>query len=139
MAGLERVECGECGYEFPDPVAATKVPRSLCALCGATTKKMHFLAEASVGVSASMRGVGYTTSKSNWLAKFYSRPEWHRALGRLHDVSRMFNKRTDEYHEVIHDHETGELVMEVHEPLSEHQGHGSAKNKVPDEDGRAGA
>jgi hypothetical protein len=37
------------------------------------------------------------------------------------------NRRENRYTEVVKDPETGEIVHEVEEPLSEHRGHGSAK------------
>jgi hypothetical protein len=43
------------------------------------------------------------------------------------EKSRILDKEKDEYHEVIKDYKTGEIVHEDHGKLSEHTGHGSAK------------
>jgi hypothetical protein len=43
------------------------------------------------------------------------------------ELSRSLDKEKDEYHEVVKDHKTGKIVHENHEKLSEHTGHGSAK------------
>ncbi len=45
------------------------------------------------------------------------------------NLSRSFDKEKNEYHEVVQDYETGKVVHEVHEKLSEHTGHGSAKKQ----------
>jgi hypothetical protein len=43
------------------------------------------------------------------------------------DKYRRIDRDNDRYDEVVIDPETGEIVHESHEPLSEHWGHGSAK------------
>jgi hypothetical protein len=55
--------------------------------------------------------------------------ELHRDSGREQLVGRHFHHATDRYDEVIADLETGEVVHERHQPLSEHHGHGAAKRK----------
>ena len=47
--------------------------------------------------------------------------------GRLHYVDRIIDRVRGEYHERIIDQETGEVVREIHEPLNQHRGRGSAK------------
>jgi hypothetical protein len=47
---------------------------------------------------------------------------WSRRLQRI-------DHENDWYDKLVVDPETGEVIREVHEPLSEHQGYGSAKPK----------
>ena len=47
-------------------------------------------------------------------------------LGWMHR-EKTENRRENRYTEVVKDPETGEIVYEVEEPLSERRGHGSAK------------
>ena len=49
-----------------------------------------------------------------------------------HVVQRHINRDGDSYYERIINKETGEVVREVKEPLSEHRGRGSAKKKSKD-------
>ena len=44
-------------------------------------------------------------------------------------LERHIDRDNDHYHEKVTDPETGEIIHESDEPLSEHQGHGSAKTK----------
>jgi hypothetical protein len=53
--------------------------------------------------------------------------EWFRKLGRWHRLFRRIDHEADRYSERITDAETGEVVRELEEPLSEHRGRGSAK------------
>ena len=42
----------------------------------------------------------------------------------------MIDREADTYDETVTDPESGEIVHECHEPLSEHRGHGSAKRSA---------
>ena len=42
---------------------------------------------------------------------------------------RLINRADDKYTERVRDYETGQVLHEVEEPLSQHTGHGSAKPK----------
>src|SRR3954463_11903360 len=56
----------------------------------------------------------------------------HHATGKWNHLTRVVDREANAYHEVIVDLETGAVIREVHEPLSEHQGHGSAKPQSED-------
>lgn len=45
------------------------------------------------------------------------------------DLHRRIDRKNNQYDEVIKDEKTGKIINESHEPLSEHVGHGSARNK----------
>ena len=47
-------------------------------------------------------------------------------------VERLIDKYNDIYREVVTDVGSGQVVHECHEPLSEHQDHGSAKPRNDD-------
>lgn len=55
--------------------------------------------------------------------------ELHRDTGRMAKVRRGINRDTNSYFEVITDLETGEIIRECIEPLTDHQDRGSAKRK----------
>lgn len=132
MAELTHVACAECEYVFPDgDVAMMPSPhRPACPDCGSLARRAHVLAQVSIGHHASLQGVGYSGAKRNWFVKFVSgRLSLFRKTGRWHLVDRTLNKRNNTYDEEIRDRETGELVHECHEPLTEHQGHGSARER----------
>jgi hypothetical protein len=60
----------------------------------------------------------------------FSGGQWSWRLGRIVQKIRIFNRREDAYHERVVDPETGKVIHECSEPLSEHKGHGSAKPKL---------
>lgn len=53
------------------------------------------------------------------------------ASGRLVHKERHWDKQSDWYFERITNIQTGEIIHECEEPLSEHRGHGAAKKTTP--------
>ena len=77
-------------------------------------------------ISYTVKDLNYPASR-NPRKEFRSRPTFSRDDGRMRDEHRTIDKYKNEYHKVITDQETGEIVYECHEPLTEHQGRGSAR------------
>ena len=59
----------------------------------------------------------------------------HRATGRWMERDLVVDRENDRYIERVVDPETGKVIHVCEEPLSEHQGHGTAKKKSSDGDG----
>lgn len=118
-----------CGYYFPDAAVARQSPAVPCPKCGKVARKYDLHCADEITLNDGVRGIGYVGSVSKWFAKFYEKRELFRKTGRWHRIRRRFDKRTDEYEEVIHDEKSGALVRSHSEPLSKHRGHGSARKK----------
>ncbi|MDO8891950.1 MAG: hypothetical protein Q7V00_08925 [Sulfurimicrobium sp.] len=58
-------------------------------------------------------------------------PSVQRATGITMRLERFLDRLRDLYKEKITNPTTGEVIHECEEPLSKHQGHGSAKPKKP--------
>ena len=68
-------------------------------------------------------------SGGRWEAKSQSKHSFFISENRNHFVERVIDRLGNEYHERIIDEETGEVVREIHEPLTSHRGRGSARIK----------
>jgi hypothetical protein len=55
------------------------------------------------------------------------RTELNISTGKQVRVVRIINKTTDAYYEKVTDIETGQVIHECYEPLSQHRGRGTAK------------
>src|SRR5204863_2193199 len=100
--------------------------------CGAIKPTIHVVVQEKISVTESLAGLGYAGSKSKWSWKFYSRPEFFRRDGVWHRVQRFFDKPPrDRYVEHITDARSGTLVHHFEEPLTDPQGHGSARANPP--------
>ena len=94
-----------------------------CPHCGKTGKDCKVTATATVGISGSLRarkkqkGVGRFVKEilQGWF------PSGSPKLKKGVDKVRIVDKEKNEYHEVVENAETGEIIHEVHEPLSQHK------------------
>jgi len=121
-----------CGYRFSDPYTAQSTSRSPCPVCGRSARQLSLQIADKIGLSDDVRGIGSAGSRRKWFVKFHEKRELYRKTGRWHRIRRSLNKRTDHYEEVIRDDQTGEVARRCSEPLSEHRGHGSARqSSVP--------
>jgi predicted nucleic acid-binding Zn-ribbon protein len=127
------VGCTNCGHRFDDYDAANAVDergaRVLpCPDCGdfgrhfsveitdtATVREtVKFKAKHADGKKPFLEGTGGASY-------FRATDEWH-------DVQRAIDRDNDCYDEIVKDAD-GKVIREVHEPLSQHRGRGSAKRK----------
>jgi hypothetical protein len=53
----------------------------------------------------------------------------HRKTGKWMKLEGVIDRVKDWYKEAVTDPETGQVIHHVEEPLSDHQGHGSARNR----------
>lgn len=127
------VSCGQCGEVLDEPVGTPVDERAPCPNCGSTGR--HFKKE--ITASSTMRGGTRGKARSGeagepgskpWLS-FMSEPSWSYKYEKWMNRDKAENRREDRYTEVVKDPDTGEIIHEADEPLSEHRGHGSAKRK----------
>ena len=122
------VECRACGSAIDaslDPPNA----QAPCHACGASLRNFNVsVVEAAVardGLGVKVKRVGdrrpYVEDKGI--------PSYSHRLGKLVFRHVWIDRDNDWYSETVTDYETGEIVHECKEPLSQHQGHGSAKSR----------
>jgi hypothetical protein len=69
------------------------------------------------------------TGKRKWFIETFTGSELSRSLQRFMHKVRIIDRDNNRYVEKVVDPETGQVLRDVEEPLSEHQGHGSAKSQ----------
>lgn len=122
--------CADCGVERLGPgiegASGTSTP---CPNCGATGLQRRVFLTDTVhmrdGLAGRSRGLRDGVRKD--LQKWKQGTELYRKEGRWHEVRRLIDHLNDWYDEVITDEQTGQVVHECHEPLSQHRGHGGAR------------
>ena len=60
--------------------------------------------------------------------------DYSRSLEKLVHLERVIDRDNDQYFERVTDYETGEVIHHCKEPLSQHLGHGSDRQKKADRD-----
>ena len=152
--GPQAVWCSKCGHEFPhqpgEPASSDSHGKP-CPRCGHTLKTYGVVHNATAKGTASMsKTVGKNLSATAkgragvrakarsgeagkpggkpWLTTM-SEPSWSRDRQKWLHREKTENRQDNRYTEVVKDPDTGEIVYEVDEPLTDHRGHGSARQK----------
>jgi hypothetical protein len=127
--GIVARHCGICGYGFPDPVEASAQPAdSPCPECGGHCPVFTVQAADAAEFHDFVQGAkGKRPGEKKPYIETQAGDQFSPARARFMDKYRRIDRDNDRYDEVVMDPETGEIVHECHEPLTEHWGHGSAK------------
>ena len=120
-----RTRCGDCGGLL-DRADACAEGREQYLRCGSDAHRFEQDVEVTVDLRSSLLGrARHATGR--WFLEHFVGAEFSMGLGRWMHKVRRIDRRGDRYDEVVTAPETGGIVHETHEPLSEHWGHGSAK------------
>lgn len=111
--------CRNCGIELPPSHTG------LCPHCGKTGKDCKATATAVLGIDVS--GSSRARKKREGTGKFVKEilqgrfPSKSPALKKGVYKERIVDKEKNEYHETVKDATTGEVIRDIHEPLSQHK------------------
>jgi hypothetical protein len=123
--------CAACSQRYSadqlDAIFAGHRPG--CANCGEVAVALGITVNDSVTVREMLafKAKGDRDGKRKVFLEGKAGDELHHDTQRWTVISRRIDRDNDWYDEVISDAETVEVLHECHEPLSEHQGHGSAR------------
>ncbi len=124
--------CSGCGYEYADGDAAgSQKPdeRQPCPTCGSSGITFGKHLESSI----SLHGMLGVKAKHPNIKKPFVELKTGSNLQYKTGLWAWLVRRTDrdnnQYSEKVTDLTTNEIIHETNEPLDQHQGHGSAKNK----------
>ena len=123
-------QCQTCGRAFP--VNSNKGSRTPCQTCGSHLRNYSIQLQSSIRAEAYSRRHskhGKIRSRRRWLLEIINGDDYWRKMRRWTYIHRVIDRLNDWYAERIVDKETGKLIIDEADPLSEHQGHGSAKGK----------
>lgn len=121
---LEASKCKGCGSVLYEP---SNSERSPCPACGSMSRIHEVQVTETIVARDHMRMKGKHNGKGRpffdarvGASFYYKTQEWHH-------LERVIDRDNDLYIETIKNPKTGEIIRHIEEPLSEHQGHGSAK------------
>lgn len=132
----QTVYCGDCELELPIECVRPGAPELPCRGCGSTLKlvKLGVVEELGVEVHDSMRAKlkdPSLRSKDKLRRDLFAGSDERKSVGDFVQKERDIDKDNDRYRERIVD-KAGNVLRDVDQPLSIHQGHGSAKFKKLD-------
>ena len=123
-----RTECGNC-LALLETARTEAEAATPCPHCGSTLRNVF----VSIEERATARdGNGMKAKRQGQKRPFVesiSLPNQSKILGKLVHHERLIDRDNDLYFERVTDYETGKVIHEQAEPLSQHVGHGSAKKR----------
>jgi predicted nucleic acid-binding Zn-ribbon protein len=127
-----QARCIQCGHTFDDNGTVSE-NRSPCPDCGVVARETSVQVSDTIEIwdSLKVKGSRRPGKKKRYVEASFQERDWHRDEARWTLRTKVVNRADDEYHEVITDLESGNVVHECHEPLSRHTGHGSARQPSP--------
>jgi phage FluMu protein Com len=130
---MSHIKCTQCNGTFARYGTVEDI--SICPECGSTSLVHEIIIEDSAKghekgmIKGKHGGSGRPFRESTF------GDDLHRKTGRWMDLERVIDRDNDKYKERIVNPETGKVIHECEEPLSKHQGYGSAKaHKDPEEE-----
>ncbi len=127
------VKCAECNADLPVEHAG-KDAGSPCPACGSMKKHIHLELKDKEGleihdnVRGKIKSVTLPSSK-NPRVKFFSGDDLRKSDGKWMQKEMVVDRENNLYKEIVKDIQTGEVIRDCEEPLSDHVGHGDAKFK----------
>lgn len=122
-------KCGGCGRKLDESASLPPSERLPCPSCGSTARAFSEQVEDKV---TNRERLGFKVKcggKRRPAVEGVSGADLHRKSGRWMHLTRLIDRKKDRYEEVVTDPETGEVIHECRERLSDHRGHGAARRR----------
>jgi len=127
------VKCQECGAVIEDYSGPRRKP---CPQCGSTCRIFNEELKENIKAYDSLSFKHKNpkkTGKAKTLAEGFTGYEFSHRHQKIVAKRRHIDRERDAYREIVTDLETGEIIHQCEEPLSQHMGHGTAKKPGKDE------
>jgi hypothetical protein len=127
---VKEIACGQCGTALDEPSDTPIEDRSPCPACGSTLRRYAVALEGKITFRERIHLKKFEgKAKGRAAEEIIQGDDFNSDTGRWFDLKRRIDRTNDRYSERIVDPESGEVVREVNEPLSEHRGRGDARKK----------
>lgn len=140
MNDITRVTlCSACRQPINTSADGPDGARAPCPVCGATTRSVHLtttdLLAVRSEVNLEMHGRSSEKRRRTPTSQKRHVREQYLSLGPSADgvrrrAHRIFDRDADVYDEIVTDEETGEIVMDLRQPVSAHRDRGTAKRQT---------
>lgn len=126
---MATITCAACEMVLDE--AADGEPRHPCPHCGSRLRNLVVEIEERVEIHEMLEAKGQRQGMKKFAFEDRSGDEFGVKVQRWLKKVRVIDRENDHYREKVWDPETGDVIHECEEPLSQHFGHGSAKKKPP--------
>lgn len=121
--------CQDCDTEIFESPGLAFENRSPCSQCGSKARSFHVAISDTITIHEMLGIKGKRPRQKRPFIEQKVGDDLHRKTGLWMKLKRIIDRDNDAYQETVTDPRTGQVVHHADEPLSKHQGHGSAKRK----------
>lgn len=125
--GIQAISCGDCGKVLEEYEMLASSERTPCPDCGSMKRHVEVMFSATVKARVGMRAKGKAPGVKKPIVEILAEPSLKNSTGEEVFHERTIDRRQNRYIEKVTLKETGEVLHECDENLSDHIGHGSAK------------
>jgi hypothetical protein len=127
------VSCGKCGETLDEPASTPVQKRNPCPICSSKSRHIEKVIAVTSTARSGLRGKARTglpgqPGSKPWLTTM-SEPSWSYDRQKWVHREKTEDRRNNWYSEKVTDPDTGEVIHEAGEPLTDHRGHGIARKK----------
>lgn len=124
---MRTVTCKKCGEQLNKNDVYADFPN--CYKCGSEDLDYQLSFSEKMGLHETAKGKSKVQGKKKPRTEFITGEDYSVKAKKWVEKQRYINRDDDIYYELVKDPDTGEVLHECSEPLTEHFGHGSAKLK----------
>jgi hypothetical protein len=121
------VQCGQCGESLDESSSLPSESRQPCPNCGSLTRRFGVALSATLTMKSELRLKAKSPGEKKPFMEQKIGDSYSWARDRWMDFVMVIDRRNDRYRKRVVDPETGEVLRDVDEPLTEHTGRGSAR------------
>jgi hypothetical protein len=129
---MERVICSNCKTQFEDDSNVPLGVRKSCPSCGSTFRLSTKTLAGEITSRSRLSYKGRRGGKGKPFILGTIGADLYRKLQKWMRLERVIDRENNLYEEVVKDPSTGKIIHHRQEPLSKHQGFGSAKKPKTD-------
>ena len=114
------IYCEDCGEKLSEK-------DRICPICGSKKRKAILQVKEKLEIHEQVRGKGKEAGIKKPIKEFKIGDDFHRDSKKWNYRKMHIDRKNDEYEEIITNKDSGKIIHECKESLSQHVGHGSAK------------
>ena len=128
--------CPKCGMLLAEELVSPEGMGRECTNCGETNRLIEINVADQVSAIDRIKGAFREHGIEQWTKMFVYGQEYYGETNEVRTVVRVMDWKNrhepESYYELITKADTGEVVKSVAKIFAQHQGHGSAKRKIPE-------
>lgn len=121
--------CQNCGNKIFESAGLASEDRSPCPFCGSKNRSFNITISDTITIHEMLGTKAKRPGDKRPFIEQKAGEDFHRDSQGWRKLERIIDRDNDSYKETITDPKTGEIFHAKDEPLSEHQGYGTAKLK----------